>query len=199
MSEILNKIKQEMSNNIDKIIGQGQLDPKAKQWYVNTVTAGLKIMFEPETHANMELIKNPASRKNPTETISSGIAGLMWLMFQQSKKTMPTPILIMAGVTLMAEAIDFAERGLGIKFDSAMIAKTTQMVSEHLFTKLGISQEQLKEAVNKGRDEIIQHQGGQNNANPQEKGGIINKISHGSLGREKNPGHSVGEAAQGVL
>jgi hypothetical protein len=115
-------------------------------------------MFDEKTHANMELIRNPESRKNPTETIATGIAGLMWLMFQQSKQTMPIPILIMAGTTLMAEAIDFAERGMHIQFDNDMIAETTQLTSEHLFTKLGISQEQLKEAVQKGHDEINQNQ-----------------------------------------
>jgi len=161
MSQVLDSIKQAMSDNIDKIIAN---DPEhkampegGKQFYKNTVTAGLKMMFDPNTHANMELMKNPASRQQPVETIASGIAGLVWLMFQQSKKTMPIPIMIMAGSTLAAEAMDFAERGLGIKFNNDMIAKTTQLTAEHLFTKLGISQQQLRDAVENGREEIQNH------------------------------------------
>lgn len=157
MNPTLIAIKQKMSDSIDKIIEQGQMPPKAKQFYTNTVTAGLKIMFDPSTHANMELIKNPDSRKHPVETISQGIAGLMWLMYKQSKNTMPIAIMIIAGTSVMADAIDFAERGLGIKFDNSMIARTTQLLSENLFTKMGVSREMLKGAVEKGRQEVHKH------------------------------------------
>jgi hypothetical protein len=73
---------------------------------------------------------------------------------------MKTEVLIMAGTILLTKAIDFAERGYGIQFDNAMIAQSTKILAEALFNKLGISPEQLSEAIQKGKGEIEAHQQG---------------------------------------
>jgi hypothetical protein len=137
--------------------------PENKGAVQKAVLAGEKVMFDEKTHANMEIVKNPEGvKKNPPQAIAMGVAGLSWLLFMQSKKTMKTEVLIMAGTILLTKAIDFAERGYGIKFDNAMIAQSTKILAEALFNKLGISPEQLSEAIQKGRGEIeAQQQGGQ--------------------------------------
>ena len=138
---------------------EAKVPPDKRDGFLRTVIAGEKIMFDEKTHANMELVKNPEARKDPVRTIAQGIAGLMWLMFMQSKQKMPYEVMIFAGTVLMCKAIDFAERGLKIPFDNDMIAQTTKLLAEQLFTKLGITPEQLQEAINKGAQEIQDNQG----------------------------------------
>ena len=153
MNQILEKIEQGITEKVT---------PGNKSTYLRTVIAGEKIMFDEKTHANMELVKNPNARADPVTTISSGIAGLMWAMYMQSQKKMPIEVLVLAGVTLMTKAFDFAERGLEIPIDNAMIAATTKKLAENLFTKLGISPDQLAQQIAKGKAEIEANQSGDN-------------------------------------
>lgn len=151
MNPILAKIEQEIESKVPQ---------ESKKRFNAVVLAGEKIMFDEKTHKNMELVKSPESRKDPVNTIAKGVAGLMWLMFQQSKQTIPYDVLIMSAIVLMCKAIDFAERGLGIQFDNKMIADTTKAMGELMFKRLGITPEQLQEAINKGHAEIQQSQQG---------------------------------------
>lgn len=152
----MNPILQQIIDNIgDKV------KPEDKDDFDRAVTAGKHILFDPSTHANMELIKNPDSRKDPINTISTGIAGLGYLMYVQSKKTLPPEALIPACIVLMCHVFDFAERGLGIQTDNNTIARTTEMFMQKVFEKMGVSPEQLQEAINKGAAEIQAHQEGQ--------------------------------------
>lgn len=144
-----------------------QLDAKVKQHlpdqyqaFKNAVMAGDKIMFDPKSHQNLELNKNPASRNDPVNTVAKGVAGLMWILYQQSRESMELEVLIVAGTVLLMHAIDFAERGLGIQFSDQMIADSTKALSYMLFKRLGISEEQLSEAIKQGAAEIQQHQQG---------------------------------------
>ena len=140
------------------------------QGYNNTVLAGKKILFDPTTHANLELVKNPASRQDPIHTISQGVAGLMWLMYLQSHKQMPMEVLIMAAVTTMCEVFDFAETGLGVQVTPDIVAATSQELSMLLFKKLGITTEQLNQAIATGHQQIVEHQAKQ----AQAQGGMMN-------------------------
>lgn len=152
MNPILVKVEQGISEKVTS---------ENRDAYDKAIIAGMKILFNEKSHPHMELIKNPESRKDPVNTISSGVAGLMWIMYMQSKKTMPIEVLIMTGVILMTKAMDFAERGLGIQITNEIVAATTKKLAENLFVKLGITPEQLNEAIMKGKQEIDDHQAAQ--------------------------------------
>ena len=123
------------------------------------------MLFDPKTHQNMELIKNPMSRNTPVETIANGVAGLMWLLYQQSKKTLPTESMIYGGIVAACMVWDFAERGLKMTITSDLIAQTTQLMCEKLFEHMGITPDQLKEAITHGHNEIQQYQAQQAHLN----------------------------------
>lgn len=123
----------------------------------NAVTAGMKIMFDDKTHANMQLVKNPASRTDPVGTISTGVAGLVFLMYLHSKKTMKPEVMIMAGTIIMCHVFDFAERGLKMQITNEIIAETTKSLAEELFKKMEITPERLHEAVQEGHKEITDY------------------------------------------
>src|SRR5665811_862268 len=94
MNPILSKIIQGIESHVK---------PEHKKAYDNAVLAGKKILFDPKTHSHLQLIANPASQQEPVKTISTGVAGLVWIMYKQSKQTMKIDVLVMCGVTLMCE------------------------------------------------------------------------------------------------
>lgn len=148
MNPILAKIEQDIG---------AQVQPNDKQAFDNAVEAGKRILFDPSTHQNMELIKNPASRQDPVNTIANGVVGLGYLMYQQSKRTLPAGALIPACVVLICEVYDFSERGLGVTISKEIVARTVQAFMAQMFTKLGVSPDALHQAIIKGQGEIKQH------------------------------------------
>lgn len=148
MNPILAKIQQDITREVPD---------EDKQAFENCVEAGKRILFDPSTHQNLELIKNPESRNDPVNTISKGVVGLGWLMYQQSERTMPPGALIPACVVLICEVYDFAERGLKIQVTNELVARTVQRFVEEMFTRLGVSPEVLQEAIIKGKGEIQDH------------------------------------------
>jgi len=148
MNPILEKIQNDVAEKVTEA---------NQQAFANAVKAGVKIMFDPNMNKQLELVKNPESRKQPIPTIANGIAGLMWAMYKKSGDQMKPEVMVMAGIVLMAHAIDFAERSYDIPFDAGMIAATSKLLAERIFVKLGITQEHLQQAINQGTEEISQY------------------------------------------
>lgn len=118
------------------------------------ILAGKKILFDPNFHKNMELVKNPESRQQPVQTIATGVTGLMYLMYVHSNKTLkPTP-LILAGCVLMCDVMDFAEKSYGIQINPQMVADTWKLTMHLTMKKLGVSESDIEAAIQKGAGEI---------------------------------------------
>lgn len=150
----MNPLLQQIEKGIESRVSE-----ENQEAYQRTVIAGMKVMFDPKTHQHMELVKNPASRTKPVETIAQGVAGLMWMLFRQSKKSMPYEVLVMAAVTLLMKAADFAENAYGITFTREMINSAVELLAEHLFNKLGIPPEQVAQLIDQAKKGNIQAQG----------------------------------------
>jgi hypothetical protein len=161
MDEIKGKTTGGMTNQmliqIQKNI-ESKVSKENKERFNKTVLAAETYMFDAKTHQNMELVKNPDSQSNLVETVSKGVSGLMWLIYQQSKKSLPAEVLIFAGTVAICKALDFAERGLKLPLTPEIIAQTTQRTTDKLFGLMGISQEQLRKAIAQGKSEIEDYQ-----------------------------------------
>lgn len=160
MNPILQKTKDEMmvwAKNLDEADKQEGGNKNIVIGVKKTVTAGLIILFDKKTHQNMEIIKNPESRRNPVKTLSTGITGLGWLLFMESKQQMPYEVLIIAGEILMCEVYDFFERSFGFKIDEQMVSKTTRKLAENLMERLGVDPDMLNKQIETGAEEIRQY------------------------------------------
>jgi hypothetical protein len=149
MNPILEKIQKAIEDKVP---------PKLKMRYNKTVIAGEKMMFG-KTHDKMALVSNPEALKDIPETVSRGVAGLMFVLFNRSNETLPLEVLIFAGVNLAIKALDFAERGKGAVVDKEVIDETFKKLTEQIFDKLGITKEQMAEAIAKGKQEIDSSKG----------------------------------------
>ena len=164
MNKVLTDIVQGVT---DKVPAQN------KEQFDRVVLAGKKILFDPKFHANMELVKNPESRKNPVETISTGVAGLMELIYLQSNKKYAPNAVIMGGCVLMCEVLDFAERAYGIQINNQLVANTWKLTMDKVMKRLGITPEALQQAIQKGAKEIQDHQAGIAPQQAQQPAGIL--------------------------
>ena len=137
-------VLQQIVTNIEQHVPQ-----QFKDEFDRIVLAGKKILFDPKFHQNMQLVKDPQSRQNPVDTISTGVTGLMWLLYMQSGKKLSTTPLIMAGAVFMADVFDFASRAYNVPDDNDTIAETWKMTCQKMFQKLGVKPEDLQAAIDK--------------------------------------------------
>jgi len=152
MNPILEKIQADIT---------AKVDPSDKEDFLNAIKAGRHILYDPSTHQNMELIKNPASRKDPVNTVSKGVAGLGYVMYQQSNRQMSPNVLIPALMMLACDVLDFGEMAGWFKVDAPMVAAITKELVAEIFKKLGVKPEDLQAAIQKGKSELDAHQAGQ--------------------------------------
>lgn len=132
--------------------------PKEKKGEFNrAITAAETLLFDPKSHQNMMLIKDPKSRENPVETISEGVSGLMWLLYVQSKRKLSVETMILGGIVVITKVLDFAERGLKMEITNDIIARTVQRACEKLFERMGITPDQLMKEVRTGRSTIEEY------------------------------------------
>jgi hypothetical protein len=84
------------------------LPPQLKDAYERVVLAGMKIMFDPSTH--QMAMKTLAGDGPIDERLAKGIAALMGTLIKESNGTMPPPVVIPAGIELIAAAGDFLKK-----------------------------------------------------------------------------------------
>ena len=145
----MNPVLTQIVQNISAHVPQNE-----QQLFQRWCIAGQKIMFDPKTHQNMQLVKNPAARQNLVPTIAQGVSGLIWIMYNQAGKPKFTSEIVrvmgFSAIVLMCHAIDFAEQSLKINFTPQMISDCTKWLVQHLFERAGVGPDQLQSMIDKG-------------------------------------------------
>jgi len=73
------------------------------------VLAGRKVMFSPQSHKLfLDQLNGPGTL---AQKMGQGVAGLMGLLWQESKQSLPPQLLIPAGMVLVSVAADFLRKG----------------------------------------------------------------------------------------
>ena len=146
-----------MLQNIEEQIEKNIPADKKEAYKRMTLAAG-KMMFSDKGNRNMRLVREPKSRETPVETISEGAIGLTWLLYIQSKKQMPVEVLVPGAMVVACWAMDFAQMSYGINITPQIISAVAKLTYEKMFEKLGVTPDQLREAILKGKAEIDQYQ-----------------------------------------
>lgn len=91
------------------IMAMLELDPTQKQQLMRIVAAGMKVMFDAQSHHLMlDTLQGPGPL---CDKIGQGVAGLMGMLMQESKNSLPPQLIVPAGLVLIAHAVDFLEKG----------------------------------------------------------------------------------------
>ena len=159
---MLNESKKSLVQQAESAFEEN-IPQKERADYDRTVLAGMKLMNDENTHANMQLVKNPNARNDIPKTVSTGIAGLVYILYTESGKSTGTPTMrpetgVLAGLCLMFKALDMAERGLGIEITNDILSATTEKTSEEILKKFGVTQEDMQKAVAQSESGATQNQ-----------------------------------------
>ena len=138
--EIMSPVVQAHMDELEQM--RSLLDGKLGDAYDRVVTAGMKMMYAPESAEMIQnLIMNdeiPLANK-----LGEGIANLLVMMDNQGNGTIPKEILVPVGVTLMFEAADYLfEVGEEVTEDD--LGKGLELMINGIFVGYGIDPKKME-------------------------------------------------------
>lgn len=109
--------------------------------YNRILQAGTKVIYDKATFT--ELSKAIRQAQDPVTEIAEGMIGILGILYKQSRKTMPIPAMVMAGMSLLLDALDFAEQAGLVKIDKAQLNKATTHYLNSLLPKFGLTPDKI--------------------------------------------------------
>lgn len=143
---------------------QAKVPPNLADAFQRTVTAGLQIMYSPQSHQIM--LAQLTKPGDPADNVAEGAAKLCGVLYKQSKNTMPVQVMVPAAMIFMLEGLDFLSKSNGLQVTPQLIGQATQDVGMYVLKLMGISQQQMHAVVAHGIHQASQ-QGAQGQVQPQ--------------------------------
>jgi hypothetical protein len=119
-----------------------KVPPKDKNAYDRIVLAGMKVLFSKNTHS--QIMQGVKEAQDKVTTAADGIVGLMGMLHKESRGTMPVGPMILAGMSLLMQALDFMEQAGMVQVDNAVLDTATQHYIETLLPKIGMTPEKIQ-------------------------------------------------------
>lgn len=111
---------------------ESQLVPATRAAYMKIVVAGMKLGLD--GGRNSILAGIVLKSQNPLKDAAVGAINVISLLQKHANGTMPVNAMVPAAMTLMLQALDFAERAKVITIDEAKLAEATHFFTNHFFT-----------------------------------------------------------------
>lgn len=133
----------------DSVRGDLHLNPKQGAQLDRIVLAGKRVMFSKESHAMMlEQLDGPGTL---AQKLGQGVAGLIALLWQESRQSLPPELLIPSGMVLVAVAADFL-RQAGQPVTDQDIGGGIEALVTALLQAGGVDPDKLAEAGGRNAD-----------------------------------------------
>lgn len=118
--------------------------------YDAIVVAGMNVMFSPDTADLME--QQLAAGGDLAANVSDGIAKLIMIVFNETGQDPNAfaPAAVLASVSLMCQALDYAEQAHGAQVNEEVIATCTKQTQIAVLKIFGISEEQVNQVAAAG-------------------------------------------------
>lgn len=138
--------------------------PEHQQMYQSIVVAGMHVMFSKETSQLLD--QQLAVSDDVVANVSDGISKLIMIVFNEAKQPVDqfVPAAGLASISLMCQALDYAEQAKGVKVDEQVIADCTKATTQKVLARFGITQDQVGKVIAAGQ----QQQGGAAPPQPQQ-------------------------------
>lgn len=117
--------------------------PQFQDDYHRIVIAGMKAAFDQSSHAS--LVAGLEKSANPMHDVAVGLVGLLIVLSQQSKGTMPDPPIVWAGMTLLTQGLDYLEKTHKLQVNEAVLDQATQLFLSTLLPKLRLTPEKMQQ------------------------------------------------------
>ena len=123
------------------------LDPKQAAQLDKIVLAGKRVMFSEQSH---KMFLKQLDAPGPTDQkLGQGVAGLMGLLWQESRQSLPPELLIPAGMVLVAVAADFLRKG-GMAVSDQEVAGGIEALVTALLQAGGVDPDKMAEIGARG-------------------------------------------------
>ncbi len=117
-----------------------KMPPELQEAYQRVVIAGMKVMFDPSTHA---LAMKQLQGDGPiSQRLGRAVAGLLATLFKESNNTMPPQVLVPAGTSLLVRAGDFLKKS-GEQITDADIGEALAVMIETVLTGFGLDPQKV--------------------------------------------------------
>lgn len=126
-----NKILQAAEQKIES-----QLTAETRDAYMKIVVSGMKVALDGGPNSMIASLKKT---KDPIGACALGAVRLVILMRDQAKGVMPPQAQVYAGMTLMLQALDFADRTGIVKVGAPELVKATHHFTEMIFQAFHIT------------------------------------------------------------
>lgn len=138
----------EPDNPILKQIEDGieaSVPAELKKQYMTVVVAGMKVMYSKNTSKFLEQRLNESG--DIVKAVSNGIADLLILIFNESGRKMSIPAAMLAAFTLMANALDFAEKAGKVEITPELVTQCTEATWQAATSRFGITKDKIDQVV----------------------------------------------------
>lgn len=116
-------------------------DPRMRPAIDKTVQAGERVMYAPQTRAQLMAALGDGS--NP-ETIGGGIAKVLGVLFHKTHNTLPMQVGVPAATILLLEALQFIEDSGKAKVTPEMLAECTKAMGSAVLQMFGVTPDRLQ-------------------------------------------------------
>lgn len=130
-----NKLLRGLEQQIEAI-----LTPENRPNYLKTVVNGLRVGLNNGAKGLLATLRDSA---DPVKDCALGAVNLVQLLRIQSQGTMPVQAMAAAAMTLMLNALDFAEQAGLVEIGNEQIVRATQIFSNQIFNVQGITPQML--------------------------------------------------------
>jgi len=148
----------------DKIAEGIKMPPELQEAYERVVIAGMKVMFSKESHKFF--IEQLQAEGQMAEKLGKGVAGLLVYLYKESNNTIPSEVMIPAGIRLLTKAADFINQSGSAKVTNQEIGDAMELMISTILQQAGVSPEQMEEMFAQYDDQNIQDPNAQPVAQP---------------------------------
>ena len=134
----MNKLLEQVKQGIEATI-----PPNLQEDTQKMVVAGMKIMFDAQTHQMM--MKQIDQPGDMMDNVAKGVGALMSIIFRSSKGAPPIDAAVPASILLMVEALDYLDQTGKLQITPDAVAQCTKALMAYMMQKLGLTPEKIQQ------------------------------------------------------
>lgn len=131
--------EQKEGNISQQAKAQIKVPPELKSAYERIVLAGMKVMFDKNTH---EMAMQALQGDGPIEQrLAKGISDLMTILWKQSNGSMPPQLIVPAAIELMLEAADFINESGSEQINEQQLGEAMRLTVGATLQRFGVNEQ----------------------------------------------------------
>jgi|TARA_R110000868_G_scaffold246180_2_gene502801 hypothetical protein len=128
---------------------ESQVPPAVRENYMKIVVSGMKYAMKDGANSIIASLKQS---KDPLGDSVKGAINIVGLLRKAAKGTMPVNAMIPAAMTLLLQALDFADKTGILKVGQAEVDKATKMFMETILPLLNVPPEKMNAMMQQVHD-----------------------------------------------